>query len=86
MNTAYIICGSPGAGKTFYAKKLAMKHGAMLLDIDTVAERLVQAGMSAAGFDLMTVTALFTNAIFANRFTRRSSLLPGKISLGPLWS
>ena len=34
MNRAYIVCGSPGAGKTVYGKKLAERTGAALLDID----------------------------------------------------
>jgi predicted kinase len=42
MNTTYVICGSPGAGKSTYAKRLASEHGAALLDIDTVTERLVR--------------------------------------------
>jgi predicted kinase len=42
MNTTYIICGSPGAGKSTYAKRLASKRGAALLDIDTVTERLIR--------------------------------------------
>jgi predicted kinase len=41
MYTTYIVCGSPGAGKSTYARKLASKRGATLLDIDTVTERMV---------------------------------------------
>ena len=45
MNTTYIICGSPGAGKSTYAKKLTSEHSAALLDIDTVTERLVRTAL-----------------------------------------
>ena len=49
MHTTYIICGSPGAGKSTYAKKLASEHGATLLDIDTATERLIQIALRASG-------------------------------------
>ena len=52
MHTTYIVCGSPGAGKTTYAKKLASEHGATLLDIDTATERLVRIALREAGHDL----------------------------------
>lgn len=51
MHTAYIVCGSPGAGKSTYAKKLAALHLAALLDIDTVTERLVRVALHEAGRD-----------------------------------
>lgn len=51
MHTAYIVCGSPGAGKSTYAKKLAALHLAALLDIDTVTERLVRVALRKAGRD-----------------------------------
>lgn len=46
-----LVCGNAGVGKTTLAKKLAASRGATLLDIDTVAERLVQAGLRALGSD-----------------------------------
>ncbi len=46
-----IICGNAGVGKTTFASKLARQTGACLLDIDTVSEGLVRAGMIAAGLD-----------------------------------
>ena len=52
MHTTYIICGSPGAGKSTYAKKLASEHGATLLDIDTATERLIQIALRASGHNL----------------------------------
>ena len=51
MYTTFIVCGSPGAGKSTYAKKLATERGAALLDIDTVTERLVRLALSEAGHD-----------------------------------
>ena len=45
------VCGNAGVGKTTFAKQLARAWGAFLLDIDTVSERLVQAGQAAAGRD-----------------------------------
>ena len=51
MHTSYIVCGSPGAGKTTYAKKLASKRSAALLDIDTVTERLVRIALRESGHE-----------------------------------
>jgi len=46
---ATIVCGNAGAGKTTYGQRLAAEQGAVLLDIDTVSERLVQAGLKGMG-------------------------------------
>lgn len=51
MYTTYIVCGSPGAGKSTYAKKLASEHSATLLDIDTVTERMVRIALRESGHD-----------------------------------
>ena len=51
MQTIFIVCGSPGAGKSTYAKRLASALGAALLDIDTVTERLVRIALREAGHD-----------------------------------
>ena len=51
MNTAFVICGSPGAGKTTYGKRLSRKRAAVFLDIDTATERLVRAGMGLANYN-----------------------------------
>lgn len=48
-HTAFIVCGTPGAGKTTHARRLAAARHATLLDIDTVTERLVRVGLEAAG-------------------------------------
>jgi dephospho-CoA kinase len=47
MTKAIIICGSPGAGKSTYAKTIS----GLILDIDTVTERLVKTGLTLAGHD-----------------------------------
>lgn len=47
----HLVCGPPAAGKTTYARKLAASLGAVLLDSDQVAERLVRAGLELAGLD-----------------------------------
>ena len=49
MNTSIIVCGSPGAGKSTYAGKLAAARHAALLDIDTVTERLVRIALAQSG-------------------------------------
>jgi predicted kinase len=49
MATLYVICGSPAAGKTTYAQKLALERKAMLVDIDTATERLVKLGLKLSG-------------------------------------
>ena len=51
MHTTFIDCGAPGAGKSAYAQKLASEHGAALLDIDIVTERLVRLALREAGHD-----------------------------------
>jgi predicted kinase len=49
MYTAYIVCGSPGSGKSTYARQLAAVRHATLLDIDTVTERLVRIALVQSG-------------------------------------
>jgi predicted kinase len=51
MHTTYVVCGSPGAGKSTYARKLASARHAALLDIDTVTERLARLALREAGHD-----------------------------------
>lgn len=47
----HLVFGPPAAGKTTYARELAARTGAILLDSDEVAERLVRAGLGLAGMD-----------------------------------
>ena len=49
MKTAFVVCGSPGAGKTTYAQRLAEQRNAALLDIDTVTDRLVRLALAESG-------------------------------------
>jgi predicted kinase len=49
MHTSYIVCGSPGAGKSTYARQLAAAIKATLLDIDTVTERLIRVALVQSG-------------------------------------
>lgn len=51
MHTAFIVCGTPGAGKSTYARRLAAERHAALLDIDTVTERLAQVALRESGHD-----------------------------------
>jgi predicted kinase len=51
MPKAIIVCGTPGSGKTTYAKRLAARDAATVLDIDTVTERLVRVGLAESGCD-----------------------------------
>lgn len=51
MGRAFIVCGSPGAGKTTYGRELAARRRAAFLDIDTVTESLVRLALHKAGRD-----------------------------------
>lgn len=49
MNTIAIVCGSPGAGKSTFGKKLARKLDAAFIDIDTATEKLVKLALILSG-------------------------------------
>jgi predicted kinase len=49
MNKVFIVCGTPGSGKTTYARRLSAGRHATLLDIDTVTERLVRIALAESG-------------------------------------
>ncbi|MCG6938478.1 MAG: ATP-binding protein [Gammaproteobacteria bacterium] len=49
MNTVIIVCGTPGSGKTTYARRLSAARHATLLDIDIVTERLVRIALAESG-------------------------------------
>lgn len=51
MHTTIIVCGSPGAGKSTQAARLAAERNATLLDIDTVTEPLVRIALAGAGHE-----------------------------------
>jgi len=46
-----IVCGSAGTGKTTWAKLIAGRERAALLDLDTVSERIVMAAQIELGRD-----------------------------------
>lgn len=69
----HIIFGPPAAGKTVYARKLAEKIGAVLLDSDEVAELIVRAGLKLAGLspddrDSPTYKGAFRDAVYETLF------------------
>lgn len=81
MNTAYIISGPPGAGKTTYGKRLAAETKAALLDIDTVTETIVRAGLVATGHnpddrDSLWFKTHFREPIYETLFTIAKENLP----------
>ncbi|MGD8583577.1 MAG: ATP-binding protein [Gammaproteobacteria bacterium] len=49
MRKIIIVCGTPGSGKTTYARKIAAAGAMTLLDIDTATERLVKVGLVESG-------------------------------------
>lgn len=49
MNKVFIVCGTPGSGKTTYARLLSTDRHATILDIDTVTERLVRIALAESG-------------------------------------
>lgn len=49
MYKTFIICGTPGSGKTTYARRLAAEKRATVLDIDNVTERLVRVALNESG-------------------------------------
>ena len=46
-----MVCGNAGTGKTTWARQLAQRQAAALLDIDTVSERLIIAAQRELGQD-----------------------------------
>lgn len=47
----FVVCGNAGTGKTTWAKQLARRERAALLDLDTVSGRLVAAAHAELGRD-----------------------------------
>jgi predicted kinase len=46
---AHVVCGGAGAGKSTFAARLCAELGAVLLDMDTVTERLTREVLRAHG-------------------------------------
>ena len=46
-----VVCGNAGTGKTTWARQLARRYRAALLDLDTVSERLVATAQAELGRD-----------------------------------
>lgn len=46
---AYVVCGNAGVGKSTFAAQLCANKGAVLLDLDTVTERLSRLLLRAHG-------------------------------------
>ena len=81
MYTSYIVCGTPGSGKSTYARQLAAARDATLLDIDTVTERLVrialvQSGHSQDDRDSEFFKHTFREAIYETLFDIARENLP----------
>lgn len=47
----FVVCGNAGTGKTTWARQLARRERAALLDLDTVSSRLVMAAHRELGRD-----------------------------------
>ncbi len=50
-HTLHIVAGPPASGKSVFGRRLAARLKAAFLDIDTVSEPIVQAGLALAGED-----------------------------------
>lgn len=50
-NTLFVVCGKPGTGKSTYGTKLARERGAVIIDLDTCSEPIVEASLRMADYD-----------------------------------
>lgn len=74
----HLVFGPPAAGKTTYAKALAERIGAVLLDSDEVTERLIRAGLTLAGLspddrDSPAYKVAFRDAVYETLFSLAQS-------------
>lgn len=74
----HLVSGPPAAGKTTYARQLAERIGAVLLDSDEVTERLIRAGLMLAGLnpddrDSPAYKAAFRDAVYETLFALAQS-------------
>lgn len=49
MSICTVVCGAPASGKSTVGRRLSQQQGAVLLDSDVCAERIVRAAWSAMG-------------------------------------
>ena len=77
----HVVCGPPAGGKTVYGRELATRLRAVFLDSDTATERVVQAGMGAAGMspddrDSPEYKRHFRTAVYETLFALAEENLP----------
>jgi len=73
LQKAYIVCGNAGVGKTTFAARLCREKGAVLVDIDTVTERLARLilrgqGLSEDDRDSPAYKALLREPVYETLF------------------
>jgi predicted kinase len=79
--TAYVVCGNAGVGKTTFAARLCLEKGAVLVDIDTVTERLARLvlrghGLSEDDRDSPAYKALLREPVYEALFDVAIDNLP----------
>lgn len=81
LRSAIIVCGNAGAGKSTFAARLCAERGAVLLDIDTVTERLARLvltghGLAADDRDSPAYKALLREPVYETLFDVAVENLP----------
>lgn len=81
MKECHIVSGPAGAGKSEYARSLAARMGACLIDSDIATERLVRAGLALAGEDpddrdSPAYKSAFRDAVYESMFDLAAANLP----------
>jgi predicted kinase len=79
--TAYVVCGNAGVGKTTFAAQLCQEKAAVLVDIDSVTERLARLvlrghGLSEDDRDSPEYKALLREPVYEALFDVASDNLP----------
>jgi len=78
---AYVICGNAGVGKSTFAARFCRDRGAVLIDIDTVTERLARLALRGHGLseddrDSPSYKALLREPIYQTLFDVALDNLP----------